>query len=474
MWIISALVLCIVIPLLLHNATGGPSNQRNPWWATAIIVTSGLAYSAVIASRGRQLFGMVLWLFTYIFMGMAPYVQFRLDVLPGTTPEVDQDLYPAAGALVIVASLAVMAGAILARRRPAGTSMRQLRVDPTRANILTLFALAVFAYYGSTIGFGSFLLSRSELSAIRESAWGASPLRVILTGGQNMLLLVGFIAQMTVRQQAKLAGRKPQWLLPLINGVVLIYAVNPVSSARYVVGTVILAMLATFGAYATLQRFRMMAVASVAGMLFIFPLADLFRRSTDVSVQVEGPIRALTSGDFDAFAQLTNTLSYVGSNGLSWGGQILGALLFWVPRSIWPSKPQDTGVVLAEAMGYRFTNLSSPIWSELFIDFGWVGVILGMGVLGYLFMRWDVRTDLYLATSRVPPVVVSATAFYLLIVLRGSLLNAVSYLLVILLAAWFVTPRVGKASRTTAGIKRPQHSPRLPLQTAGTRTHQSR
>lgn len=453
LWIITAIILCIVVPLVLHETTGGGRNVRSPWWALAIIVLSGACYAAVIASRKKQLFGMVLWLFTYIFMGLAPYVQYRLALLPSTTPTVDQSLFPAAGVLVIASVTAVIVGSIFASRRPVGSTLERVAVDPQRVNILTMTALAVFLYYGQSIGFGAFLLSRTELSALRAAVWPNTATMGLLTGGLHMLLLVGFIAQMTARQQAKASHQKPAWLLPLINGLVLLYTVNPVSSPRYVVGTVVLAMLATFGVYATLTRFRIMAAAALVGMLTLFPLADLFRHTTDSTAEVEGPVQSLTSGDFDAFMQLTNTLQYVNVKGLSWGDQLLGVLLFWVPRAVWPGKPLDTGVELAEYMGYRFTNLSSPIWSELFINFGWVGTIAGMGLLGYFFRRWDTRTDLYLRTSRIPPVIVCAVAFYLLIVLRGSLLNAASYLLVILLASWFVVRAKHKPS-TSSRIKK--------------------
>lgn len=407
---------------------------------------------------------MVLWLFTYIFMGMAPYVQFRLGVVPTTTPYVDATRFPVAGILVLACCVTVLVGHVLAgQRRQARTGMRQVWVDPRRANMLTVAAIAMFLYYASQVGFSSFLLSRAELSTIRGSVWSNPAQSTLMTGGLNMLLLVTFIAQMIVREQRKTAGRRATVLPALLMGAILLYTVNPISSPRYVFGTVALAVLATLGAYATITRFRVMASAAMIGMLTLFPLLDLFRFTTDAEAKVEGPVDALLSGDFDAFVQLANTLTYVDSQGITWGRQILGALLFWVPRSIWPGKPNDTGVVLAEHMGYRFSNLSSPIWSELFMDFGWLGAIIGLGLLGYWFRVWDTHTDLYLRVSRIPPIVVCAVAFYLLIVLRGSLLNAASYLAVILLASWFVTRR--RPPRSAAS----SHRQELPVTHASSR-----
>ncbi|WP_272027019.1 O-antigen polymerase [Kocuria rosea] len=439
LWIISAMVLCIVVPLLVHEATGGPQNERNAWWSIAIIVFSGMAYAAVLASSTRQLFAMVLWLFTYLFMGVAPYVQYRLNVFPSTTPDMNQTLIPTAGILVLASSVAVIVGGWITNRQQwSRHAVVQAVVDRRRANWLTIFGIGLFLFYGSRVGFTSFLLSRTDLAAVRGAAWGNSATSALLTGALQMVLLVAFIAQMTLRRQPKSGGRRAAAMPALISGALLLYTVNPISSPRYVFGTVALAVLGALGAYATVTRFRVMAVAALVGMLTLFPLADLFRYSRDATVKVEGPIVAMTSGDFDAFAQIVNTLTYVDAQGVTWGWQMLGVLLFWVPRSIWPNKPHDTGIVLAEFMRYDFTNLSSPIWAELLINFGWVGVIIGMGLIGYWFRIWDARTHLYLRTHSIPPVVVCVVAFYLLIVLRGSLLNAASYLLVILLASWFV------------------------------------
>lgn len=442
LWIVSVLMLCAVVPLLLHEATGGPANPRSPWWALAVTVLSGAAYAGVIASRSRQLFGLVVWLFTYLFMGLAPYVQYRLNVRLSTIPHIDADLYPKAGLLVLVCAATYLVGNYFGKtsRRPV-QALRGVMVDRRRTNIVSALAVGLFLYYGSTVGFTSFLLSRTESSAARQALAGESVMGVLIGGSMRMGLLVAFLAQMSLRWQDKSAGRKPHIVPALLLGALLLYVVNPVNSPRFVLGTVVLAMAAAFGVYATRNRFRFMAVAALAGLMFVFPLADVFRHSTDADIEVEGPVQAMTSGDFDAFGQLTNTFDYVAAHGITWGGQMLGVLFVFVPRSLWPEKPVATGQLVAEHMGYKFTNLSAPIWAELLINFGVIGALLGMGLIGYLFRRWDTRTELHLRRHPMPPIVVSATAFYMLILLRGSLLAVAAQLFVILLASWYVTRR---------------------------------
>lgn len=436
-----ALGLCFAVPILLYSGTGGATAPSRviPWLHVTIMFVVGLRFAALMGYKSRQLLEMVFWLFTYIFMGMAPYVQQRLDIEPSTTPGLQLEYLDPAAWAVLIGAGAVMIGSWARGLKAPGAGVKAPAVVRSRANLLTVVATGMFIYVGSRVGFTTFLASRDEYATARELAWPATAVNGLVTGGLNMSLLVAFVAQMHVREQCRQAGSRRPFLFPMLNALVLLYCVNPVSSPRYVFGTVILAVFATLGAYATVARYRFFSIAALVGMVTVFPLADIFRASTDAQFKAESPVTSLTSGDFDAFAQIVNTFDYIDAEGLQWGRQLLGVVLFWVPRSLWPDKPIDTGVVLAEHRGYYFTNLSSPLWSEFLVDWGWTGLIVGMFFVGYWFRKLDQQAETSLRTTRIPPVLVCIVPFYLLIVLRGSLLNAASYLLVIVLGSWFVT-----------------------------------
>ena len=70
---------------------------------------------------------------------------------------------------------------------------------------------------------------------------------------------------------------------------------------------------------------------------------------------------ALTSADFDSFANITNGYMIVEREGLRVMGQFLGVVLFWIPRGMWDSKPVDTGIYIANNRGYRW-RLQSADW----------------------------------------------------------------------------------------------------------------
>ena len=250
----------------------------------------------------------------------------------------------------------------------------------------------------------------------------------------DMALLVAFIALMRFRKEAKRARMwgenisstvmRSNMALIVIIGILLADTMNPISNARYLSGTAILAVATAFGLFATRQRFRLTACGFLAGMLLIFPLADAFRVSRQAELKSTNPIQSLLSGDYDSFAQLMNGYLVGAREGIVPVKQFSGVLLFWVPRTLWTHKPVDTGIYIADGRGYCFTNLSAPLWIEFYLNGGWLLLAVGMFALGFGLHRWDTRLNAQFDVDRMPGLVGCILPFYLMILLRGSLLQA--------------------------------------------------
>lgn len=441
---LAAFALAGVAPILILMAAPDDQSHGDFVGPMVIAILAALRLSVIVGARARRLFEMVFWLYAYVFLGVAPVIQMRLGANTDTTPGVNHQFDWQTTAVVIAGCLAFLAGVVAFRRRKAGDDGMAAvqRVSRSRANLLTVVALGFFAYYASRIGFSSLFTSRLQLDLIRSMVWTDKTTATLITGVTSMGLLVSTIAQLKRRRQAALDGRPKPVLMPLVSLASLVVCVNPISSARYAFGTVFLALIGAFGAYATVKRFRAVTIAAVFGMVYLFPIADMFRRSLDPNAKSQDPLQSMLSGDFDSFSQITNTIDYVASNGISWGNQMLGVLFFWVPRSVWPDKPIDTGTVVANWKGYGFGNLSSPLWAEFFVNGGWVLVVAGMFAFGALIGRLDRDNERVLAVTGWPSVTACILPFYLLIVLRGSLLQSMASLAVILAASAFV--RVGR------------------------------
>lgn len=131
---------------------------------------------------------------------------------------------------------------------------------------------------------------------------------------------------------------------------------------------------------------------------------------------------------YDAFANIMATIDYVSVYGLSFGYQLSSGLLFFIPRSIWVSKPYSTGELiggyLIDDYGFNYDNLSNPVVSEGYINLGILGVILMAIALGFVvvfFLKWLKSND--------PLKKIAAFYFsvHLIFLLRGDFTNGFSY-----------------------------------------------
>jgi hypothetical protein len=306
--------------------------------------------------------------------------------------------------------------------------------------VLTALALACTGYYLLSVGPALFT---DQLTVGRRVAalWPNTATLGVVSALATMPLVVSFVALTRLRARRPDSRTRGQSVLYLVVVLVLVIHANPVNSPRYIVGTVWLSIAASLGMFATRRRFRAVAVAAVLGLVLVFPIADAFRGDNNGPLHAVGPAQSLLSGDYDAFAQIQNTVLYVQRRGLSEGHQALGVVLFWLPRQLWDTKPRDTGIVLADFRGYQFTNLSAPLWSELYINAGWLAVAIGGALVGWWARGRDDRTVELLRRGRSPDVLGCILPFYLIFLLRGSLLQAMANLLVLLGACWWVEHR---------------------------------
>ncbi|TAN12873.1 MAG: O-antigen polysaccharide polymerase Wzy [Chitinophagaceae bacterium] len=139
--------------------------------------------------------------------------------------------------------------------------------------------------------------------------------------------------------------------------------------------------------------------------------------------------QAAVSGDFDAYSMFVNTIKYVHDFGVTFGLQLLGAIFFFVPRSIWPSKPVGSGALIAAKNGWLFTNVSCPLIGESYINFGLIGIIIFAIIYGIITstldnIYWSLnKVNLYNYWSLVYPVLLGMFFFHL----RGDMLSSTAY-----------------------------------------------
>ena len=153
--------------------------------------------------------------------------------------------------------------------------------------------------------------------------------------------------------------------------------------------------------------------------------------------------------NYDSWANIYTAVEVVKVHGLQWGHQMLGSILFFVPSSLWTTKPMATGIFLGDYLianySMWFTNLSAPLVAEGYLDFGFFGVLLyagGLAALVDFLNRVASRRDNYVML----PMAIYGSVF-MMIVLRGSLMIAMGFataaILSFLFAAALLQVRLG-------------------------------
>lgn len=466
-FVVLAAILAGAVPLLL--VVDVPDVGRSTGWVLtlAIAVWGGIRLSYAIIRGDAQLFDFFFWLFAYIFMGLAPTVQMRSGLLSTTTPGMNPDLDVPIATVVWIGLLCYELGRVIAVLRE--RSLRHARARAAggtggtagavagplaagaperpitgihRGRTLILLAAGVLfaAYFVQKIGVGTLLSSRDTAFAARQAAWTDPATRSVMYALSIYPLLVG-IGAMAVLRRATTTHRRLYLAIILGAAVLLLIVVNPVSSARYSMGTVWFALIVYAGAMLTRRRRRLVMIGAIAGLIFVFPLADAFRRTT-VDVSWDGFFGEYKgSPDYDAFWQIGNAYSYVHDGLVVPGQQALGMLFFWVPRAIWANKPIDTGILLANYRGYPFSNLSAPLWAESMVNGGLIVVIAVFIVAGFALRRFDTRLIPAFAENGLWAIVGAIFPVYMLILLRGSLLQASGTVAIAIACILFVARR---------------------------------
>lgn len=434
-YLVLGAVLAGGIPLLLVTQIADVGRSAGWPLTLALAAWAGARLAIVIAAGRPTLFDFFFWLFVYIFMGVAPTVQMRSGLLSPTTAGVDQGLDVPTALLVWLGVLCYEVGRYFAWLRARSPRLGRAATGlPSPDSVRGVSAPATFLLAGAgalasawliyKVGPGSLFGSREQGFAARNAAWPDPAIRSIMYALAIYPLLVGIGALAQLRHRSGKSAARRYTALIIAATAVLLVVVNPVSSARYSLGTVLFALAAFAGALTTPKRLRMSLLAAIFGLMFLFPIADAFRRPEVNFVRngFFGEYRG--NSDYDAFWQIANAYSYVVDGLVEPGRQALGVVFSWVPRALWSDKPVDTGILLANYRGYTFNNLSAPLWAEFLVN-GGVSVLVGGFLLVGYALRWmDAKLAPAFAAGGFWAIVGAIFPVYMTILLRGSLLQA--------------------------------------------------
>lgn len=369
---------------LIFIETDGRSNDLYFAIHFAII---GLSLAHIMWVRRFNL-GLSYSFFALFFFGLIPLFEYRLGVTYGGAAIPEDSSYMEAAGLALLSSVCFYIGYgsmrgrrfgldLLTRIRMVSVLHRQIVITAACVVILVLSACLISFYH-----FNAFkILLRGYGDEEEQSAMAYSLINYVARPLIFNLIFLGALI-MSRRQHVP-------WLKIMGLCFIAVLLVSPIGIPRSLAGALYIPLVMMVFMPRYNSKYAQLVVVIVA-ILFLAPLADVFRflnsEHHDVDLGSNFNLSYIFAGHFDAFHNMTQVIELKYQ---SEGWQVIGILLFWVPRDLWEGKPQGTAVDFADYSGFSHENISFPLPAEFYVDYGVIGVAVGMFLTGLLYRRID-------------------------------------------------------------------------------------
>jgi len=230
------------------------------------------------------------------------------------------------------------------------------------------------------------------------------------------------------------------FLLLLISILLIVFFKNPFFEKRNALGPIYLTLLTFF--FPSFEKSNIKSfILILLSLLVIFPLLTIITHTQGLQEKY-GLNYAIYSNfnlkeiffdtfnrlHYDSFSNLMASIHYFYENGIIYGNQLLGSILFFFPRVFWIEKPLPSGMEIGNYLidnhAMWFNIISMPIVGEGWLNFGILGVILFAIILAFLlvyFEKWIESPDF------LKKVVGIYFSFHMIYILRGDLMTAIAF-----------------------------------------------
>lgn len=391
-----------------------------------IIVISSLGMIFFV-DKYRYSINKLMHIFIFFVLGLAPLVQFqyRPSFWGGTKLEANN--FVIVNVLIIIGIFTYNGCYILAKLLPLSSFEKKNRekliynISKKNRHKLTfiiisfIFFMIIYIVRG---GFsGLFLRSGSLVDNYKLSTSGRALFNYFLRPVPFIIFYIYYL------------GKKKKSKVTFILFIIAILSNFPSGLTRNLVAVYYLPMLLYF--FKIVRKKNIVFHLITLGLFVIFPILDFFRRfKGDFSFIKEinyFDITLLGRYHFDTYQMFQRVIDL---NLLTNGKQLLGTLLFMIPRSLWHGKPVESGVLIARSANLRFEMITLNFFGEGYINFGVIGVLLFSIYKGFFNGRLDKLYWKGLKSSYLRNSVFSIFYMFILglefIVHRGSLMSGFS------------------------------------------------
>lgn len=414
---------------MLTITTTHPGVIFGPDVPTRLIAFELIAVSLLLAlasgsSRVRLTLQMVM-IYMTIYLILPGYHHSSMNTFPFYGMHYEMDIRMRAAVMIAVFIIALMVGYLLGDegqrigRTPKMIKREIVFPSQTLLMLFTILAILATGLYLAKLGTSAF----GQRSEIRGGGALSSGLFLTMP---RMITFVSFAYCYILFMRSQKVGLALYYLV--VNAPFFLITNFPLALARYTLFGIILFFVVQTVDLRTAKARSLLSFAFVFGALFAMPYVDSLTRHLGSSVSVsvtQAYDKYLTSGDFDGLQSIQNAVIFNNQNGTTNGLQTLSAVLFFVPRSIWEAKGDPTGVITSRAAGFAFNNISQPLPSELFVDFGMIGMGLCSVLIGFWMARFDGWVDRNWDAGPRARLLAGVVVAYGIIVMRGALLGIV-------------------------------------------------
>jgi hypothetical protein len=390
----------------------------------------------------------VIWFFVYTFFFLAPIVQVStMTFFPNSLP-IDLSYVVKANVMIVGWHLIYLffrhsnkPKSEIQTTEIAGPKGKTL-LETANWKIKTVYfvlAVLIFLLTFGTLQF-QYFLGYVDYSALTENK---SILLIMTISFAGIVFANWLFAFAQFRENRSLSN------LPyvLASSLILFYQINPFNANRFYIGFCLILVLYVF--YYRRVTSGKFIFYIFLGLFVFFPFLNIFRygfKTFEMPNMYDLMFSQLTELHFDAYSNIIATLQYCESHGFAMGYQMLGVLFFFVPRTIWISKPLSSGEALgdfiATSHALKMNNISNPIISEFYINFGIIGVLAGAWLMACFVNKLE-------STKYKNRLAYSLVAGYFFMIFRGDLMSAFAYCFGTYIVMVFIPSKMNLKNQTS-------------------------
>lgn len=387
----------------------------------------------------------IIWVFVYMFFFLAPIVQIKFSAyFPNSLPILKEDVIKA-NMVVLVWNVVYL---LLRRRGRPGSRADTPTAEKSGLEFVGKGVRAAYFLFSLTVFLATIALFKTDFF-LGFADYGA------VIGDKSLLLITNITVQGAVFANWLFAFdrrrnvRHHVWInfYFILSTIILIHQLSPFNTNRSYLGFCMILIVYLFYSHKVKPGPFIWVIFS--GLLLVFPFLNYFRygfKGIEIPPLDHLMFDQLTELHFDAFSNMIATFKYVDAYGMAFGYQMLGVFLFFVPRSLWTGKPLSSGEAVGDFIATRyemdFSNISNPIPSEFYLNFGWAGIVAGAAIIAWLVNKLEAGTG----RSRYAHALIAG---FLFVIFRGDLMNAFAYCSGTYIIMVYVPTMMSKSRKTS-------------------------